>query len=88
MEKDAVLTVRELAELLNAGQKTVYTMVQQRVLPAFRVRGQWRFRRADIDAWIAKQTTAAADEPRRTESKAAENSGSGSPGPGDEPDEH
>jgi len=55
MEKDAVLTVREVAEFLTAGQKTFYTMVQQRVLPAFRVRGQWRFRRADIESWISRQ---------------------------------
>jgi len=87
MENDAILTVREVAELLKIGQKTAYTMVQQGVLPAFRVRGQWRFRRADIDAWIARQVTAAAEEPRKTESQATEDTGSGSPGPGDEPDE-
>ena len=87
MEKDAILTVREVAELLKIGQKTAYTMVQQGVLPAFRVRGQWRFRRADIEAWIARQVTAAAEEPRQAETRAAEDAGSGSPGPGDEPDE-
>ena len=26
------------------------------VLPAVRYQGRWRFRRADLDAWIARQT--------------------------------
>jgi excisionase family DNA binding protein len=86
MENDAILTVREVAGLLKMGQKTAYTVVQQGVLPAFRVRGQWRFRRTDIDASVARQVTASADEPRKTESQATEETGSGSPGPGGEPD--
>jgi excisionase family DNA binding protein len=47
---DEILTVIEVAALLKVADKTVYTMVQQGELPAFKVRGQWRFRRADIDA--------------------------------------
>ena len=48
-------------------EKTVYTMAQQGELPAFKVRGQWRFKRTDIDQWIEKQKAAsrdAAGEPR------------------------
>ncbi len=67
MEKDDILTVREVAELLKIGQKTACIMVQRGELPAFCVRGQWRFRRADIDAWIARQVAAAAADPRRAE---------------------
>jgi predicted HTH transcriptional regulator len=32
-------------------------MAQKGEIPAFNVRGQWRFRRTDIDAWIQEQTT-------------------------------
>lgn len=52
---DEILTVIEVAALLKVADKTVYTMAQQGELPAFKVRGQWRFRRADIDAWMASQ---------------------------------
>lgn len=55
MDDDAILTLQEVAALLKIGQKTAYTMVQRGELPAFRVRGQWRCRRVDLDAWIAKQ---------------------------------
>lgn len=52
---DEILTIRELAALLKIGGKTAYTMAQNGELPGFKVREQWRFRRADLDAWIARQ---------------------------------
>lgn len=53
---DEILTVPEVAALLKVADKTVYTMAQREEIPAFKVRGQWRFKRADLDAWIAAQT--------------------------------
>jgi len=55
MGDDEILTIREVAALLKIGEKTTYTMAQGGQLPGFKVRGQWRFRRADIDQWIARQ---------------------------------
>lgn len=49
---DEILTVVEVARLLKVADKTVYTMAQNAELPCFKVRGQWRFRRQDIDGWI------------------------------------
>jgi excisionase family DNA binding protein len=59
---DEILTVPEVAGLLKVAEKTVYTMAQQGEFPAFKVRGQWRFRRTDLDAWIDAQTSGSADE--------------------------
>lgn len=53
---DEILTVPEVAQLLKVAEKTVYTMAQREEIPCFKVRGQWRFRRQDIDTWIASQT--------------------------------
>lgn len=58
---DEILTIRELAALLKIGEKTAYTMAQRGELPGFKVRDQWRFRRADIDTWIDKQVHPATD---------------------------
>jgi excisionase family DNA binding protein len=55
MDDDAILTLQQVAALPRIGRRTAYTMVQRGKLPAFRVRGQWRCRRADLDEWIAKQ---------------------------------
>jgi excisionase family DNA binding protein len=52
---DEILTLVEVAHLLKVAEKTVYTMAQNAELPCFKVRGQWRFRKVDIDAWIAAQ---------------------------------
>ena len=49
---DEILTIPEVASLLKVAEKTVYTMAQKAQLPAFKVRGQWRFKRVDLDAWI------------------------------------
>jgi len=55
MNKDHVLTVKEVAVILKLAEKTVYSMVQRAELPAFKVRGQWRVRKVDFDRWMAEQ---------------------------------
>lgn len=55
VELAVVMTIREVAEVLKVGTKTVYTMAQNGEAPAFKIGGQWRFRRADIDRWIQAQ---------------------------------
>lgn len=66
---DEILTLPELAKLLKVAEKTVYTMAQGAEVPGFKVRGQWRFRRRDIDEWIAEQVRRPAG--RRARSAAA-----------------
>lgn len=58
MKNTEILTVREVAALLKVGEKTVYSMAQKSDLPCFKVRGQWRFSRKDIDRWIDDQKQA------------------------------
>ncbi|WP_374308956.1 helix-turn-helix domain-containing protein [Methylocella sp.] len=52
---DEILTLPEVAGLLKVAEKTVYTMAQRAEIPAFKVRGQWRFKRVDLDSWIEAQ---------------------------------
>ena len=53
--EDPILTLPEVAVLLKVAEKTVYTMAQTGQIPAFKVRGQWRFKHDDIDQWIDEQ---------------------------------
>ncbi len=62
-----ILTVQEVAALLKVADKTVYTMAQQGELPAFKVRGQWRLRRSDLDEWIGQQTQSVSGKKDRDE---------------------
>lgn len=49
---DEVLTIKEVAALLKLAEKTVYAMAQAGEIPAFKIRGQWRIKRAELDRWI------------------------------------
>jgi excisionase family DNA binding protein len=55
MSTDEVLTLQEVAALLKIAERTAYMMVQRGDLPGFKVGGQWRFKRTDIDAWMEAQ---------------------------------
>ena len=59
---DPILTLPEVAVLLKVAEKTVYTMAQRGQLPAFKVRGQWRFKRSDLEQWIEDQKAAVKGE--------------------------
>ncbi len=56
---NSVMTVKEVAEYLRVNQRTVYRLAVERRLPGFKVGANWRFKRGDIDGWIAAQSTAA-----------------------------
>ena len=49
-----ILTLAEVAAYLKAGKRTVYRLAQNREIPAFKLGGTWRFRRSELDRWIAE----------------------------------
>ncbi len=57
MAKD-ILTIKEVAEYLKITERTLYRLVQEGKIPAFKVGGSWRFQLSDIKAWIADQKNA------------------------------
>jgi excisionase family DNA binding protein len=67
MQNEEVCKIKDVAALLKVGEKTVYSMAQSGELPAFKVRGQWRFSRKDIDAWIEQQKHIGRDQRGRPE---------------------
>jgi len=46
------LSVKDVAKLLNISEKTIYRMIKDEMIPCFRVGGQWRFDRLEINSWI------------------------------------
>ena len=51
----SVLTVRELAGYLRIHQVTVYRLLREQKLPAFRVGSDWRFNREEIERWMIEE---------------------------------
>ncbi len=55
---DALLTVEEVAELLRVPPSWVYERTRRRGvdrIPGFRLGKYWRFRQADVLAWLERQ---------------------------------
>ena len=48
-----ILTLDEVAAYLKAGKRTVYRLAANGEIPAFKLGGTWRFRRSELDSWIA-----------------------------------
>ena len=67
--QDDILTIPEVASLLKVAEKTVYGLAQKGDLPAFKVGGQWRFRRTASDTWIEVKTHAAGVRPENDGAK-------------------
>ena len=52
---DVFLTTTEVIEYLQVNLRTLYRLLKAGRLPAVRVGRQWRFRKADVDAWLERQ---------------------------------
>jgi excisionase family DNA binding protein len=55
----AFMTTEEVLECLKVNPRTVYRLIRSGELPAVRIGRQWRFRRTDLDEWIARHRTSA-----------------------------
>jgi excisionase family DNA binding protein len=49
---EPLLTVKQVADYLKIDKFTVYRLVTQGKLPAYKVGSQWRFNRKLLDRWL------------------------------------
>jgi len=49
----AMLTTKDLQELINVDRSTIYRMAESGRLPAIKIGRQWRFPAHEIEAWLA-----------------------------------
>jgi excisionase family DNA binding protein len=49
------LTLAEAAQVLRLSKRTILRMIQKRKIPATRLGRQWRFREANLLAWVQEQ---------------------------------
>jgi len=52
--QEVLLTTEQVANYLKIDKFTVFRLVAQKKLPAFKVGNQWRFKRALLEAWLSK----------------------------------
>jgi excisionase family DNA binding protein len=53
---EQLLTLEQVAEYLNVDKFTVYRLLADKELPAFKVGNQWRFKRKLIENWLMKNS--------------------------------
>jgi excisionase family DNA binding protein len=54
--QENLLTTEQVARYLKVDKFTIYRLVTQKKIPAFKVGNQWRFKRAMIDAWLMENS--------------------------------
>ncbi|MBI2871225.1 MAG: helix-turn-helix domain-containing protein [Candidatus Omnitrophica bacterium] len=47
-----LMDIREVARYLGVHEMTVYKLLKQSYIPAFKLGGQWRFKKDLLDAWL------------------------------------
>ena len=62
---DELMTTRELQSFLRVDRTTIYNMLNDGRLPGFKVGGQWRFSRREIETWLREQQSGAEEMPMR-----------------------
>ena len=50
--QENLLTTQQVAEYLRVDKFTIYRLVTQKKIPAFKIGKQWRFKRDMIEAWL------------------------------------
>jgi excisionase family DNA binding protein len=53
---EKLLTLEQVAAYLNVDKFTVYRLLADKELPAFKVGNQWRFKRKLIENWLKKHS--------------------------------
>ena len=51
-----ILTIKEVCDLLQVHPTTLYKLIRQGKIPSFRIGADWRFRRDEIERWMAEKS--------------------------------
>ncbi len=63
-----LMTLPEVARYLRLSVQTLYKMVQQGRIPALKAGARWRFRMAEVDAWMREEASGNRRPPARRRS--------------------
>jgi excisionase family DNA binding protein len=54
--QEKLLSTEQVASYLKVDKFTVYRLVTQKKIPAFKVGNQWRFKKKMVDAWLMQNS--------------------------------
>jgi PTS system nitrogen regulatory IIA component len=56
------LKIKDICELLQVSEKTVYRWIKKNMIPTYRINNQYRFNKAEINDWILKNKISVSDK--------------------------
>jgi excisionase family DNA binding protein len=71
------LSLAEIAAYLGVSKDSVYRWLEQRRMPAHKVGRQWKFKAAEVDAWVRSGQADLAPDAAATETPQAARTGEG-----------
>lgn len=60
--QENLLTTEQVARYLKIDKFTVYRLVMQKKIPAFKVGNQWRFKKTQLEDWLKQNSNLASRE--------------------------
>jgi excisionase family DNA binding protein len=63
--EDSLITVKEVADYLKLKEQTVYLLARQNKIPSLKVGGSLRFKKSQIDTWLATTPKTGTHETRQ-----------------------
>jgi len=52
---DEIMTLKDVASYLKLSELSLYRLLRERKIPAFKVGQQWRFQKSALYSWIQKK---------------------------------
>lgn len=50
-----LLSLAEASRILHISKRTLFRLIQEKKIPAFKVGGQWRIRESRLSKWVEKR---------------------------------
>ena len=62
--KEELLTAKEASKYLKVSPRTLYRHIKRHRIPAFKLGGEWRFIKSELDKWLVKKVQELSKEHR------------------------
>jgi excisionase family DNA binding protein len=63
-QQEELLTAKEASKYLKISPRTLYRHIRKHQIPAFKLGGEWRFVKSELDKWLIKKVQELSKENR------------------------
>jgi excisionase family DNA binding protein len=63
-QQEELLTAKEASKYLKISPRTLYRHIRKHQIPAFKLGGEWRFIKSELDKWLIRKVQELSKEDR------------------------